>query len=61
MEGLIFEPHYLFGSHKEDRYDLMASMNNFVGINALVTRCCWKYSVGELEGEAFLEDCIELK
>ena len=24
-------------------------------------RCCWKASGGEMEGEAFLEECIELK
>ena len=39
----------------------MESMNNLVDINALVTRCCWKAYVGDLEGEAFLEECIALK
>ena len=39
----------------------MAAMNNLVDINALVTRCCWKASGGEMEGEAFLEKCISLK
>ena len=40
----------------------MASMNNFVDINAiLVERCCSKAFGGEMEGEAFLEECISLK
>ena len=39
----------------------MAAMNNLADINALVERCCWKYSRGEMEGEAFLEECIALK
>ena len=38
----------------------MASMNNLVDINALVERCCWKVYGRETEGEAFLEECIEL-
>ena len=36
-------------------------MKNFVDINALVARCCWKASSGDMEGEAFLEECIALK
>ena len=36
-------------------------MKNFVDINALVERCCWKDSSGDMEGEAFLEECIALK
>ena len=39
----------------------MESMNNFVETNSLVTRCSWKSSRGELEGEAFLEDIMALK
>ena len=39
----------------------MEAMKNFVGINALVARCCWKASGGEMEGESFLEECIALK
>ena len=39
----------------------MASMKNFVDINALVARCCWQASGGDMEGEAFLEECIALK
>ena len=36
-------------------------MKNIVDINALVARCCWKYSSGDMEGESFLEECIALK
>ena len=36
-------------------------MKNFVNINALVARCCWQASGGDMEGEAFLEECIALK
>ena len=39
----------------------MAGMNNLADINALVERCCWKAFGGEMEGEAFLEECIALK
>ena len=39
----------------------MAAMNNLADINALVERCCWKASGGEMEGEDFLEECIALK
>ena len=39
----------------------MADMKNFVDINALVERCCWKASGGEMEGEDFMEECIALK
>ena len=49
MDGLIFS-----GSLKEDREKLTSSMNNLVDTNSLVTRCCWKDSVGELEGKDFL-------
>ena len=61
MENLICEPHHLSGSLKEDRENFMESMKNLVDINALVARCCWKDSKGEMEGEAFLEECIALK
>ena len=36
-------------------------MKNFVEINALVAKCCWKASGGEMEGEYFLEDFLALK
>ena len=36
-------------------------MKNVVDINALVARCCWKASSGNMEGESFLEECIALK
>ena len=39
----------------------MAAMNSFIVINSLVERCCWKSPGGEMEGEAFLEECIALK
>ena len=61
MEDLLYEPHHLSGSLKEDRENLMVAMNNFVDINALVARCCWKASGGEMEGEPSLEECIALK
>ena len=61
MEDLLFETHNLSGSLKEDRKKLMASMKNFVDINALVARCCWKASGGEMEGESFMGEYIELK
>ena len=61
MEDIICEPHHLSGPLKEDRENLKAALKNLVDINALVARCCWKASGGEMEGEAFLEECIELK
>ena len=61
MEDILGEPHHLIGSLKEDREKLREEMRNFVDINALMARCCWKYSSGEMEGEAFLEECIALK
>ena len=61
MEEILFEPHHLIGSLKEDREKLMESLNNGGDINGLVARCCWKYYGGEMEGETFLEECIELK
>ena len=61
VEDLLCEPHILSGSLKEDINKLMAAMKNFVDINALVARCCWKASGGEMEGEAFMEECITLK
>ena len=36
-------------------------MKKIVDINALVARCCWKDSGGEMEGESFMEECIALK
>ena len=39
----------------------MEAMNDLVDMSSLVRRCCWEASIGELEGEAFLEECIELK
>ena len=59
--GFLCEPHNLSGSLKEDIKKLMESMKNLVDINALVAICCWKASGGEMEGESFLEECIELK
>ena len=47
MENFPCETHLLSGSLKEDREKLMEFMNNFVDINSLVTRCCWKASKGE--------------
>ena len=61
MGDILCEPHHLSGSLKEDRENLMAAMNNIVDINAVVARCCWKASEGEIEGAAFLEECIALK
>ena len=61
MEYTLCEPHNLSGSLKEDRKKLMLSMKNFVDINALVARCCWKASSEEVEGEAFMGECIALK
>ena len=55
VEDISCETHHLIKSLKEDRESIMASMNNFVDINALVARCCWKASRGEMEGESFLE------
>ena len=54
MEDIICEPHHLIGSLKEDKDKLMAALKNLVDINALVARCCWKDSGGEMEGESFL-------
>ena len=61
VEDLLCEPHHLSGPLKEDTEKFMAAMNNLANINALVERCCWKASRGEMEGEAFLEECITLK
>ena len=61
MEDILCEPHHLSGSLKEDREKLMTALKNLVDINALVARCCWKASRGEMEGESFLDECIELK
>ena len=61
MGDILCEPHHLSGSLKEDRENLMAAMNNIVDINALMARGCWKASGGEIEGAAFLEECIALK
>ena len=61
-EDLLCETHNLGGSLKEDRKKLMEPMKNFVDVNALVARCCWKASGGEMEGEAFMGECgITLK
>ena len=61
MEDIICESHHLSVSLKEDKEKLMASLRNLVDINALVARCCWKDFGGEMEGEAFLAECIALK
>ena len=61
MEDILCKPHHLSGPLKEDKNNLREAMKNFVDINALVARCCWKDFGGEMEGEAFLEECIELK
>ena len=61
VDDLLCEPHNLSGSLKEERNNLIKSMKNFVDINALVARCCWKDSGGEMEGEAFMEECIALQ
>ena len=61
VEDLLCEPQNLSGSIKEDKKKLMEAMKNFVDINALVERCCWQASGGDMEGEAFLEECIALK
>ena len=61
MEDILGEPHDLIGSLKEDIKKLREAMKNIVDINSLVTRCCWKYSSGDMEGEDFLEECIALK
>ena len=57
-EDILCEPHHLSGPLKEDRENFMAAMNNLVDIIALVERCCWKASGGEMEEESFLEECI---
>ena len=61
VEDLLCEPHHLSGSLKEDREKLMAALKNLVDINALVARCCWKASGGEMEGESLLEEFLALK
>ena len=61
MDDILGEPHHLSGPLKEDREIVMETMDDLADINALVARCCWKYYGGEIEGESFLEDCIELK
>ena len=61
VEDILGEPHHFIRSLKEDRKKLRASMENFVDINALLARCCWKASGGEMEGESLMEECIALK
>ena len=61
VEDLLCETHKFSGSLKEDRENVMVSVNNFLDTNTLVTRCCWKASGGELEGESFLEEFIALR
>ena len=61
VEYFICEQHNLSISLKEDGEKLVEALKKLVGINALVERCCWKYFGGEMEGEAFLEECIALK
>ena len=61
MEDILGEPHHLSGSLKEDKNNLREAMKTFVDINALVARCCWKASGGEMEGEYFLEEFLALK
>ena len=61
MEDILGETHHLSGSLKEDRKKLREAMKNIVNIDAVVARCCWKTSSGDMEGESFLEECIALK
>ena len=61
VQDLLCEPHHLSGPIKEDREKFKAALKNLVDINALVARCCWKASGGEMEGEALMEECIALK
>ena len=61
LEDILGYPHNLIGSLKEDRKKLREAIKNVFDINALVTRCCWKAFSGDMEGEAFLEECIALK
>ena len=61
VEDILCEPHNFSGLLKEDREKLKESLKNLVDINSLVSRCCWKAYGGEIEGESFLEECIELK
>ena len=49
VEDILCETHNFSRSLKEDRENLMVSMNKFLDTNALVTRCCLKDSVGELK------------
>ena len=49
VEDILCETHNFSGSLKEDRDNIMVSMNNFLDTNALVRRCCSKASVGELK------------
>ena len=61
VQDILCETHSLSGSLKEDRENRRASLKNLVDINALVAKCCWKASGGEMEGESLLEECIALK
>ena len=61
MENFPYETHLFSGSIKEDTENLRTRMKNIVDTNSLVTRCCWKYSEGEMERDTFMEECIELK
>ena len=56
VEDILCEMHNLSGSLKEDKNKLMVAMKNFVDINALVARCCWKAFGGEMEGESFMRE-----
>ena len=50
VKDILCEPHHLSGPLKEDRENIKAALKNLVDINALVARCCWKASGGEMEG-----------
>ena len=61
VHDLLCEPHHLSGPLKEDREKIKEALKNLVDINALMAKCCWKAYGGEMEGESFPEECIELK
>ena len=56
VEDILGETHNFIGSINQDTNNLMESMKNFVDINGLLEKCCWKASGGEMEGQSFLDE-----
>ena len=56
MNNILCEPHHFIGSLKEGEENIIETKELFVDANALVSRCCWRYSEEGLEEKKFLGD-----